>query len=200
MWNDLRFDCRHAVRALRGTPGFTATAVLTLALGIGANTAIFSVISGVFFRPVPYRDPDRLVFVWSTSRTFPREALTPGRFVDFREGLSSVSAMAGISHLPFNLTGSGDPERIAGSSVSSSFFEVLGVRPLLGATFPAGSTDDRTVVLSYRLWNSRFGADRSIVGRTITLNGSARTVIAVMPPEFDWPAITGTPGYASRAR
>ena len=194
MWNDLRLDCRDAGRALRGTPAFTATAVLTLALGIGANTAIFSVISGVFFRPVPYRDPDRLVFVWSTSRTLPREPLTPGRFVDFREGLSSVSAMAGISHLPFNVTGSGDPERIAGSSVSSTFFDVLGARPLLGATFHAGSADDRTVVLGYRLWNSRFGGDRAIVGRTITLNGTARTVIGVMPAEFDWPAVTATPG------
>ena len=194
MWNDLRFDVRYAARALRGTPGFTATAVLTLALGIGANTAIFSVISGVFFRPGPYRDPSRLVFVWSTSPTFSREPLTPGRFVDFREGLSSASAMAGISHLPFNLTGGGEPERVPGSSVSSSFFDVLGVRPLLGDTFHAGSVHDRTVVLGYRLWNSRFGADRSIVGRTITLNGTARTVIGVMPREFDWPAVTATPG------
>ena len=194
MWNDLRFDCRDALRALRSTPGFTATAVLTLALGIGANTAIFSVISGVFFRPVPYRQPSQLIFLWSTSTAFPREPLTPGRFVDFREGLSSVSGMAGISHLPFNLTGTGEPERVAGSSVSSSFFDVLGVRPLLGDTFHAGSPDEGTVVLGYRLWNSRFGADRSIVGRTIVLNGTARTVVGVMPREFEWPAVTATPG------
>ena len=196
MWNDLRQDSWYAMRALLRTPGFTATAVLTLALGIGANTAIFSVISGVLLRTPPYRDPSRLVFVWSTSESFPREPLTPGRLVDFREQLTSVEGFAGISHVPLNLTGTGDPERISGSSVSSSFFDVLGVRPLLGETFHSGAADAQAVVLSHRLWSARFGSDRSIVGRQLVLNGTPRTVLAVMPPEFEWPAVTGLPGNA----
>ena len=194
MWNDLRQDSWYAIRALIRTPGFTLTAVLTLALGIGANTAIFSVISGVLLRTPPYRDPSRLVFVWSTSESFPREPLTPGRLVDFREQLTSVEGFSGISHVPLNLTGTGDPERISGSSVSSSFFDVLGVQPLLGDTFHSGAADPQAVVLSHRLWSTRFGSDRSIVGRQLVLNGTPRTVLAVMPPEFDWPAVTGFPG------
>lgn len=194
MWNDLRQDTSYAVRTLLSTPGFTATAVLTLALGIGANTAIFSLISSVLLRKLPYREPSRLVFVWSTSQFFPREPLTPGRLIDFREQLTSVASMAGISHVPFNLTGSGNPERISGSSVSSAFFDVLGVTPLLGDPFHAGTADDRAVVLSHKLWTTRFGSDRTIVGRQIMLNGTARTVVAVMPPEFEWPAITAMPG------
>src|SRR5262245_43306009 len=173
MWNDLRQDSWYAARTLWRTPGFTATAMLTLALGIGANTAIFSVISGVLLRPLPYREASRLVFVWTTNQTLRREPLTPGRLVDFRNQLTSVSALAGISHVPFNLTGSGDPERIYGSSVSSSFFDVLGVPALLGDPFHTSAADPNAVVLSYRLWTARFGSDRSIVGRQLLLNGTA---------------------------
>jgi putative ABC transport system permease protein len=194
MFSDLRQDSWYAVRTLLKTPGFTVTAVLTLALGIGANTAIFSVTSGVLLRPLPYRDPSRIVFVWSTSKSMAREPLTPGRLIDFREQVTSASSLAGISHLPLNLTGSGDPERISGSSVSSSFFDVLGVPPLLGDTFHTDAADDRAVVLSHKLWASRFGGDQSIVGRSIVLNGTSRTVVAVMPAAFEWPAITATPG------
>lgn len=194
MWSDVRQDSWYAVRTLLRTPGFTITAVVTLALGIGANTAIFSVTSGVLLRTLPYGEPSRIVFVWSTSQSLPKEPLTPGRLVDFREQLTSVSGMAGISHVPLNLTGSGDPERISGSSVSSSFFDVLGVSPLLGDPFHTGTADERAVVLSHKLWAARFGRDRSIVGRQIVLNGTTRTIVAVMPPEFEWPAITGTPG------
>jgi putative ABC transport system permease protein len=195
MWNDLRQDARYALRALTRAPGFTATAVLTLALGIGANTAIFSVISGVLLRPLPYREPSRLVFLWSTSRSLPREPLTPGRLLDFRQQLTSVSGFAGISHVPLNLTGTGDPERVSGSSVSSSFFDVLGVQPLVGDTFHSGATDSRAVVMSHNLWTRRFDSDRSIVGRQIILNGNAYTVVAVMPANFDWPAITPIAGH-----
>jgi putative ABC transport system permease protein len=196
MWNDLRQDARYAFRALRRSPAFSATAILTLALGIGANTAIFSVLSGSLMRRYPYSEPSRLVFLWSTSGTFPREPLTPGRLVDFREQLTSIAAVAGISHIPLNLTGSGEPERLSGSSVSSSFFDVLGVRAMLGDTFHTGAADDRAVVLSHRFWAARFGSDPAIVGRQIVLNGTARTVLGVMPPEFDWPAVTTTPGSA----
>ena len=119
--SDLKQDVAYAIRTLRKSGWFAVTAVVTLALGIGANTAIFSVISGVILRPQPYRDSDRLVFLWSTSQAFPREALTPGRLVDFREQLTTVSGVAGISQIPLNLTAAAIPSGCAGSSVSSIF-------------------------------------------------------------------------------
>ena len=192
---DLKQDVGYAARTLTRSGWFAVTAIVTLALGIGANTAVFSVISGVLLRPQPFHEPDRLVFLWSTSRSFQREALTPGRLVDFREQLTTVSGVAGISQISLNLTGGGDPERLAASSVSSSFFDVIGTPALLGDPFHAGRADDRDVVLSYGLWTRRFAADRSIVGRQIVLNGTARTVVAVMPPEFDWPTVTANPGH-----
>jgi predicted permease len=197
MWTELKQDVGYAIRTLRKSGWFAVTAVVTLALGIGANTAIFSIISGVMLRPQPYREPGRLVFLWSTSQAFPREGMTPGRLVDFREQLTTVSGLAGISQIPLNLTGSGDPERLTGSSVSSSFFDVLGTPALLGDPFHTGRADDRDVVLSYGLWTRRFAGDRSIVGRQIMLNGTARIVVAVMPPEFDWPMVTGNPGHGT---
>ena len=193
MWMDLRQDAAYAARSLSKAPLFTALAAATLALGIGATTAVFSVIHGVLLRPLPFPEPSRIVFIWSTSREFAREPLTPGRLVDFRDQFTSAAVLAGISQIPLNLTGAGDPERLRGSSVSSAFFDVLGVKPLLGDTFHAGRADERDVVLGYGLWLRRFAGDRSIVGRTITINGTARTVVAVMPPEFEWPAITATP-------
>jgi putative ABC transport system permease protein len=170
---------------------------LTLALGIGANTAIFSAVYGVLMRPLAYHDAERLVFVWSSRATDPREPLSPARLIDFRQQLTSLEALAGISQIPLNLTGSGEPERLDASSVSSSFFDILGVRPLLGEAFHGGTADDRAVVLSYGLWVRRFGADRAIVGRHITLNGSSRIVVAVMPREFDWPMVTASPNNAT---
>ena len=193
MWGDLRQDLGYAVRTLFKNGWFAATAVLTLALGIGANTAIFSVINGVLLRPQPYRDADRLAFLWSTSQSSPREPLTPGRLIDFREHFAAVAGIAGISQFSFNLTEDGEPERIAGSSVSSSFFDVLGTPPLLGDVFHTGNATDEAVVLSHGLWTRRFGGDRRIIGRRLVLNGVARTVVAVMPAAFDWPVITASP-------
>jgi putative ABC transport system permease protein len=195
MWGDLRQDLAYAARTLFKNGWFAVTAVLTLALGIGANTAIFSVINGVLLRPQPYREPGRLAFLWTTGQGSAREPLTPGRLVDFREQLTAASAVAGISQYSFNLTGSGEPERLAGSSVSSSFFDILGTPPLLGDVFHADRADDDAVVLSYGLWMRRFGGDRSIVGRQLVLNGVARTVVAVMPAAFDWPVVTATPSH-----
>jgi putative ABC transport system permease protein len=191
MLDDLRKDATYAVRSLLRTPAFTLVALVTLALGIGANTAIFSIVHGVMLKPLPYRAADRLVFVWSSASAYPRAPLTPARLVDFREQLTSVSDLAGISHLSFNLTGAGDPERLVGSSVSSNFFELLGVAPLLGQPFTRSRVDDRDVVLSYGLWRGRFASDPRIVGRELRINNVARRVVAVMPPEFEWPAITG---------
>ena len=191
MLNDFRRDVAYAVASLLRTPAFTLVVLLTLGLGIGANTAIFSIVHGVLLRPLPYRDADRLVFVWSSANAFPRAPLTPGRLADFRDQLTSVAELAGISHLSLNLTGTGEPERLVGSSVSSNFFDLLGVPALLGQPFGRGRGDDRDVVLSYGLWRRRFGSDPRIVGRELTINNVARRVVAVMPAEFEWPAITG---------
>src|SRR6185436_14231619 len=125
MWMDLRQDGAYALRGLRRAPAFAAVAVLTLALGIGANTAIFSVINTALLRPLPYADDSRLVFVWNT-RNGIQEPLGPGRLMDIRGQATSFSGFAGIAHLSLTLTGSGDPERLQGASVSSTFFDVLG--------------------------------------------------------------------------
>lgn len=190
MWMDLRQDFSYAVRSLVRTPGFTLLALLTLTLGIGANTAIFSLTYGLLLRPLPYADEGRLVFVWSSSTFAERMPHTPGRLVDFREQLTSAEAVAGISQISMNLTDTGEAERVPASSVSSSFFDLLGVRPLHGDVFHAGTTDTAVVVLSHRLWLRRFGGDPSIVGRTIAINRKPRRVAGVMPREFTWPVVT----------
>src|SRR4051794_32721961 len=163
MWNDASQDFSYAVRSLKKSPAFSAISILTLALGIGANTAIFSVINSVMLRPLPYHDAERIVFLWSSSPGMAREPLTPARLVDFRDRATAFASIAGISQIPLNLTGGADPERIPGSSVSSNFFDVLDVRALLGDPFHAGAADDRAVVLSYGLWQRRFGGDPAIV-------------------------------------
>jgi len=148
MWSDTRQDVKHAIRGLRRAPAFTAIALLTLALGIGANTAIFSVINGALLRPLPFPDAGQLVFLWNTHHNAELEPLGPGRMLDFRNQSTSFGSVAGISHMSFTLTGAGDPERIAGSSVSSTFFDVLGVRPLLGQPFHSNAADPSSVVLT----------------------------------------------------
>jgi putative ABC transport system permease protein len=129
--------------------------------------------------------------VWSSTAAFQKAALTPGRFIDFREQMPAIEGLSGISQYSVNLTGSGEAERVAASSVSSGMFDVLGVAPLLGDTFHAGRADSRDVVLSYGLWTRRYGSDPSIVGRDVTINGTARRVVGVMPADFGWPTITG---------
>lgn len=193
MWADFRQDVAYAIRGLRRAPAFATVAVVTLALGIGANTAIFSVINTALLRPLPYADDGRLVFIWNMRNGTP-EPLGPGRMMDIRSQATSFVGFAGISHLSLTLTGSGDPERLQGSSVSSTFFDVLGVRPLLGEPFHANAADWSAIVLTHGLWVRRFGSDPGIIGRVITLNGKPRQVVAVMRPDFFWPTITARPG------
>src|SRR3954451_17080448 len=125
MWADIIQDSRFALRSLQKTPGFTAIANLTLSLGIGANTAIFSVVNSVLLRPLPYRDADQLVFVWDTGRNAARAPLSPARFLDFRERSTVILAGAGICQFAVTLTGGGTPEQVNAASVSSDFFDVL---------------------------------------------------------------------------
>ena len=176
-------DLRYGGRTLRRSPGFTVVAVLTLALGIGANTAIFSLVDGILLAPLPYSQADQLV---SVSGTYPR-----GAFAAMREQVRSMNVAAYSEGHEFNLTGQGEPTRLTGTMVSAELFSLLGARPERGRTFypgedVAGRDDD--VVLSHGLWQQRFGGDPSIVGRSIEVEGVSRQVIGVMPADFRFPS------------
>ncbi|HEV2801961.1 MAG TPA: ABC transporter permease [Pyrinomonadaceae bacterium] len=189
---DLWQDLRYGVRMMTKTPGFTIVAVIALALGIGANSAIFSVVNTVLLRPLPYQDPERLVMVWEddTKGGYPRNTPAAANYIDWRDQNTVFEGMAAIADQNFNLTGTGDPERIKGRLVSSSLFPLLGVAPQVGrALLPEEDQpgQNRVVVLSHGLWQRRFGGDEKIVGGQLSLNGESYTVVGVMPPHFQFP-------------
>jgi putative ABC transport system permease protein len=184
-------DFRYALRQLAKSPGFAAVAILTLALGIGANTAIFSVTNAVLFRALPYKDPARIVAVNRISSSFGLGGLTAGAFLDFREQSASFAQLAAYSENEFTLTGNGDAERIVSAEVSSALFPLLGVNPSLGRTFTAEEENlgqDHVVVVSEAFWKRRSGSDPGFVGKTITLDDKAYTVVGVMPAGFRFPS------------
>ena len=179
-------DIRFAARSLLKRPGFTLIVVLTLALGIGANAAVFSVINAVLLRPLPYRNADRVVMLWQNNikAGIPDNDVSPANFVDWSEQSNSFEAMAGIEPFGFSLLGEGEPERFSASLVTSGFFQVTGTDALIGRTltkedFQPGN--ERVVVLGHRLWQRRFGGDATVVGRKLTLNGQPYVVVGVMP-------------------
>jgi len=191
-------DIRYGVRTLAKNPGFAAVAVLTLALGIGANTAIFSVVENVLLRPLPYPQPGNLVQIWNTyPPQVPRAGLSPGDYADWCQQNSSFSEMGGYAHISqgFNLTGEGEPQRVLGSYASAGLFPMLGIQLAAGHYFVpeedrAGSSP--VVILSHHLWQSRFGGDPGVVGRTITLDNQRYTVTGVLPADFHllrWPDV-----------
>src|SRR5438094_1917679 len=187
---ELRQDARYALRVLGRGRGFVVVSALTLALGVGADTAIFSVVRGVLLRELPYADPDRLVAVASVINGSPT-AVSPPDFLDWRAQSKSFSGIAAHFLSTTNLTGSGEPERLTQARVSANFFDVLGVKPALGRAFVAGEDErsaPRVVVLSDGLWRRRFGADRTIIGRTILLDDSPTTVVGIAAPQFRMPA------------
>ncbi|HEX6729067.1 MAG TPA: ABC transporter permease, partial [Pyrinomonadaceae bacterium] len=184
-------DIRYSIRSLIKRPGFVAVAVITLALGIGANTAIFSVINAVVLRPLPYADPDRLVMVWETVAGNDRRSVAPGNYVDWRDQNKTFAGMSAAFNGNFNLTGDSEPERIDGATITSNLMDVLGVPAQLGRTFQP--VDDShgghsVVLISDGLWKRRFGADQKIVGRSITIDEAPHTVVGVMPTGFQFPA------------
>ena len=184
-------DFRYALRMLRRSPGFTAVAVLTLALGIGANTAIFSVVNSVLIRPLPYHDPAGLVMVWETNSLHPNphNTVSPPNFLDWQSRNTVFSGMAYIFDERDSLTGNGEPEEVVVQDVSANFFSVLGVTPILGPGFTAENGQrghDNVVILAYGLWKERFGGDPAIVGKSIVLNGHPQTVVGVAPQNFQW--------------
>jgi putative ABC transport system permease protein len=186
-------DARFALRLLRKSPAFALTAIGVLALGIGATTAIFSVVNAVLLRPLGFHDPDRLVMVWE--KRLPEghiNVIQTQNFLDWRERNHAFSAISCLYGLSMNLSGDGDPVQLPGLRASTGFFEILGVTPVMGRVFTA--EDDRmgappVAILSYGLWQSRYGGSARILGQKILLEGNATEVIGVMPPEFAFPTI-----------
>src|SRR4030095_2314922 len=197
VFSDLGQDVRYALRMLAKNPAFTAVAVVALALGIGANTAIFSVVNAVLLRPLPFKHPEQLVMLWENAAHlgFPKDTPSPANFLDWQKQAQSFTGMAAMAERSFNLTGVGEPERLEGRRVSANLFDLLGVPALLGRTFVAD--DDRpgthVVLLSHSLWQRRFGSDPGVIGRALTLNDESYTVIGVMP------RFVQLPGYSTRS-
>jgi putative ABC transport system permease protein len=188
----LWLDLRYGLRVLAKSPGFTSLAVLTLALGIGANTAIFSIANAVLVRPLPYNDGSRLVMVWEDSSAygFPHDTPAPGNFSEWKAQNQVFEDMAAVANGSFNLTGTGNPEQILGRYVTANLFSVLGVSPSLGRDFRP--EDDvpgapHVAIISFGLWLERFGADPHAVGSEIWLNGNKHILIGVMPRGFQFP-------------
>jgi len=186
-------DLNYGLRMLWKSRAFTLVAVLALALGIGANTAIFSVVNTVLLRPLPYKNPDRLVWLWETSplNDIKQEVASFPNFDDWRQQNQTLEAIGGFAKSAPSLTGNdGEPERVPGAAVIGDFFSVLGVEPMLGRKFMAEENEEgkhRVVILSNNLWQRRFGGEPKIVGQQIGVNGGQYTVVGVMPPDFQHP-------------
>jgi putative ABC transport system permease protein len=180
-------DIQFGLRMLRKNPGFTAVAALTLALGIGANTAVFSLVYAVLLRPLPYKDPANLVLINETTPRVGMVSVSYPNFLDWRAQSHTFSQMAALYSLGFNLAGITQPENISGDAVSPNYLSMMGVRPFLGRDF--GESEEKAgtapvVLLSYSLWQSHFGGDANAVGRTITLDGRTFTIVGVLPPDY----------------
>lgn len=187
-WQDLRY----ATRRLAKSPGFASVAIISLALGIGASTAIFSVVSGVLIRPLPYPESDRLVRIWETipKRSIDRNVVNAVNFLDWREGARAFEGIAALQEIPMNIAGQGEPVSMRGLQVTSGFFSILGVKPMLGRTF----TDEeglpgrgRVVMIAHELWQSHFGGDPQILSRQMRVNLVPMQIIGVMPAGFSFP-------------
>jgi len=178
---------RYSLRVLGKNPGFAAIAILTLALGIGANTALFSVVNGVLLRPLPYPQPDSIVAISEKTASFARSSISYPNFLDWQRANSTFSSIAAYRSDDFSITGRGEAERVRIGMVSAGFFEILGVTPTRGRLFTP--EEDRlgttpVAILSAGLWQRRFGSAPDIVGKRITMNGVAYTVVGVLPANF----------------
>src|SRR5262245_41513316 len=183
MIGEIRQDLRFALRILLKHPSFTAVAVLSLALGIGANAAVFSLVNGALIRPLPYPDPDRLVRV--------TEAYPKGGIAVMQEQSRTMEVAAYLPDSEFNLTGEGEAAHLVGSVVSANLFSMLGAPAEIGRTFEIeeGSPGrDRVVVISHALWRAKFAGDPGVIGRSAMIDGMAREIVGVMPPEFGFPS------------
>ena len=198
-WEHLRADIRLTLRQAVKAPIFTALTIFALALGIGANSAIFTVVNGVLLQPLPYRDPGRLVMVWSSNQPEqkPQNVVSPANFIDFRKGVEDLAELDAAFSFIVNSQMRTDegPEKILTSSIGLRMFAVLGREPLLGRSFAPDDTD--VMLLSHGFWQRRFGGDASVIGRTLTIGDTVRTVIGVMPDDFVFPYQTmlGADGF-----
>jgi predicted permease len=187
----LRQDLRYTVRTLLRSPGFTITAILVVALGVGANTAVFSVTDNIFLRALPYANPDRLVRIWESHEGYSRIELSPANYRDFKNAATSFESVGMFDSQQMSLVGQGDPTRVEAGEVSSEVLGMLGTQPVLGRSFTAA--DDRwgapgTVVLGFPMWQSLFGGDPNILGRKMVLDDKPYTVIGVLPRDFHFPS------------
>ena len=184
-------DIRYALRILRKSPGFTAVTVLTVALGIGANTAIFSVVDAALLRPLPFKNPSRLAMIGEgiPAVGFPKVGVAPKDFTFYEREQKSFQSVGAFENEYFDLSGGGEPERIVGASVSASIFPMLGIQPLLGRTFTPqeDKPGKNVVILSYALWQRRYAGRANIVGQTVDLDRVPYTIIGVMPKGFQFP-------------
>jgi predicted permease len=183
----LRQDLLYTLRSLRKAPGFTLVVILTLALGIGATTAMFSVVQGVMLAPLPYREPDKLVLIWQSNPHAPHVSLSLPDLREWQRNAHSFDAISGLRWYQFNLTGPGRPEHVNGNQISSGFFQMLGVQPLLGREFSAQEDQPGAApvaMISDREWKNRFGQSADVLGKPVTLSGTAYTIIGVLPPTF----------------
>jgi len=185
--NQVWQDVRYAVRMLAKSPVFTSIAVLTLALGIGGNTAIFSVVNSVLLKPLPYGDPDRLVILSEKSRQFPEMSVSYPNYEDWKAQTKSFEQLSVFRTDALNLTGTSAPEHLQAKQVSAGFLALLGVHPVLGREFlpeEDHSGAPPVVMIGYGLWKSKFGGDRQIVGKSIVLSDMSYTVVGVLPEHF----------------
>src|SRR5918996_4872909 len=186
-------DLRYALRQLRAHPGFTAVAVLTLALGIGANTAVFSVVRSVLQRPLPFPEDERLAVVWHRAPVFDVEEFhsSPPEYVEYRNQSRSWKQLAAFRISAATVTGDdNEPERVQVAFTTWHLFPALGIEPLVGRSFTAEEDQeglDAVAVLSHAFWMTRYGGDPGVIGRTVLLDGIPRTVLGVMPAEFRFP-------------
>ena len=185
LWNDLRYGWR----VMRRSPGFAAVAILTLAIGIGANAAIFSIVNGVLLRPLPFRDSSRIVTIWETdaNRNVFRGTASPAEFLDWRDLNHSFAELSGWRSLLFTITGSGEAEQVHGSQVSGNFFRMLGVGPVIGRDFSSEDEKpgrEQVAILTYALWQRHYGGDSGVLGQSILLDEKPYTIIGILPRSF----------------
>src|SRR5262245_56968758 len=184
LWQDLRYGARLLLKK----PGFAVVAIITLSLGIGANSCVFSVVNAVLLRPLPFKQPDRLVWIWGVQPQLEQAHHSPADFLDYQAQNRSFEQMAALRNMSFTMTGGEQPERIDGLIVSANYFSLLGMAPAIGRTFTpeegkAGAA--RVALLSHRFWQRRFNGDSQIVGKSLTLNGERVTVVGVMQAAID---------------
>jgi putative ABC transport system permease protein len=194
--NQLIQDVRYGMRMLLKNPAVTLIAVITLALGIGANTAIFSVVNAIILRPLPYDSPDRVVSLWENTPNYGRWRVAPANYFDWKKQNTTFTELAAFGASSATLTGGGEPEQLLGTRASAGYFAVLGVEPTVGRTFLSEEYEPgkgQVVILGHDFWQRRFGGDRSIVNKTITLDNVSYTVVGVMPRGIypAWPATAG---------